>query len=226
MLTGCSAPALTDEAETLPALEPAALGDPPPEANRTFETSVCGAGKIAYVGVPEDLLAAAKQCLSERGYARTTVRDIVAVSGSNLAAINYHFRSKDALLAQAMIETTGDAVAEVLKAFPDDSQEWFETFWAQLIESFRANPMVWRANVETLAQAPHLPDIRARLAEGQALAQRELGRRLPHQDEAGAQVLLTLLIGLLVRWQIDPDNAPTAHDLAAGIRSVADAAAG
>ncbi|GAA4049324.1 TetR/AcrR family transcriptional regulator [Nonomuraea soli] len=178
------------------------------------------------MGVPEDLLAAAKQCLSERGYARTTVRDIVAVSGSNLAAINYHFRSKDALLTQAMIEVTGEAVAEILKAFPDDTQEWFEAFWVELIESFRTNPTVWRANVETLAQAPHLPDVRARLAEGQALAQRELGRRMPRQDEAGAQVLLTLLIGLLVQWQIAPDSAPTSHDLAAGIRSLAVAAAG
>ncbi|NRQ30287.1 TetR/AcrR family transcriptional regulator [Nonomuraea sp. NN258] len=178
------------------------------------------------MGVPEDLLAAAKQCLSERGYARTTVRDIVAVSGSNLAAINYHYRSKDALLTQAMIEVTGEAVAEVLKAFPDDSKEWFEAFWGELIESFRAKPTAWRANVETLAQAPHLPEVRARLAEGQALARRELAQRLPHQDEAGAQVLLTLFIGLLVRWQIDPDNAPTAHELAAGIRSVAVAAGG
>ncbi|WP_434096275.1 TetR/AcrR family transcriptional regulator [Streptosporangium roseum] len=90
------------------------------------------------MGVPEDLPAAAKQCLSERGYARTTVRDIVAVSGSNLAAINYHFRSKDALLTQAMIEVTGEAVAEILKAFPDDSKEWSEAFWAELIESLAA----------------------------------------------------------------------------------------
>ncbi|MEU0568471.1 helix-turn-helix domain-containing protein [Nonomuraea sp. NPDC005983] len=176
------------------------------------------------MGVPEDLLAAAKQCLSERGYARTTVRDIVAVSGSNLAAINYHFRSKDALLTQAMIETTGEAVREILKSFPSDSQEWFEAFWTELIESFRTNPMVWQANVDTLAQAAHLPEVRSHLAEGQALAQRELGKRLPQEDKAGAQVLLTLLIGLLVRWRIDPDNAPTAHDLTVGIRSVAEAA--
>ncbi|MER6579141.1 helix-turn-helix domain-containing protein [Nonomuraea sp. NPDC001023] len=178
------------------------------------------------MGVPEDLLAATKQCLSERGYARTTVRDIIAVSGSNLAAINYHFRSKDALLTQAMIEVTGEAVAEILKAFPADSKEWFEAFWGELIESFRTNPTVWRANVETLAQASHLPDVRARLAEGQALAQRELSARLPGHDEAGAQVLLTLFIGLLVRWQIDPDNAPMAHDLATGLRAVAQAAGG
>ncbi|MGW4249734.1 helix-turn-helix domain-containing protein [Nocardia sp. NPDC004722] len=42
------------------------------------------------MGTREDLLAAAKQCLATRGYARTTVRDIVAASGANLAAINYH----------------------------------------------------------------------------------------------------------------------------------------
>ncbi|MER6952154.1 helix-turn-helix domain-containing protein [Nonomuraea sp. NPDC000554] len=176
------------------------------------------------MGVPENLLAAAKQCLAERGYARTTVRDIVAVSGSNLAAINYHFRSKDALLTQAMIETTGEAVEEILKALPDDSREWFGAFWTELIDSFQSNPALWLANVDTLAQAAHLPEVRARLAEGQALAQGELGKRLPQEDKAGAQVLLTLLIGLLVRWSVDPDNAPTARDLVLGIRSVAEAA--
>ncbi|WP_433212073.1 TetR/AcrR family transcriptional regulator [Microtetraspora malaysiensis] len=176
------------------------------------------------MGVPEDLLAATKQCLAERGYARTTVRDIVAVSGSNLAAINYHFRSKDALLTQAMIETTGEAIEEILKALPDDSREWFTAFWSELIDSFQSNPALWRANMDTLAQAAHLPEVRARLAEGQSRAQHELGKRLPQEDKEGSQVLLTLLIGLLVRWSIDPDNAPTPQDLARGIRAVAEAA--
>lgn len=176
------------------------------------------------MGVPEDLLAAAKQCLAERGYARTTVRDIVAVSGSNLAAINYHFRSKDALLVQAMVELTAEAVGEILKALPDDDTQWFETFWTELVDSFRDQPMLWLANLDTLAQAVHSPELRDRLTEAQGHARDELGRRLPHQDEAGAQVLLTLLIGMLVRWSVDPDNAPTARDLIAGVRSVAEAA--
>ncbi|MFI6600225.1 TetR/AcrR family transcriptional regulator [Nonomuraea sp. NPDC050536] len=176
------------------------------------------------MGVPEDLLAAAKQCLAERGYARTTVRDIVAVSGSNLAAINYHFRSKDALLTQAMIESTGEAVGEILKALPDESRKWFEAFWTELIDSFQNKPMLWLANLDTLAQAAHSPELRTQLAEGQAHARGELGKRLPQQDEAGAQVLLTLLIGMVVRWTVDPDNAPTAQDLVLGIRSVAEAA--
>ncbi|MFC5186666.1 TetR/AcrR family transcriptional regulator [Actinomadura harenae] len=176
------------------------------------------------MGVPEDLLAAAKQCLAERGYARTTVRDIVAVSGSNLAAINYHFRSKDALLAQAMVELTGESVGEILKALPDDSTPWFEAFWSDLVLSFQSQPMLWLANLDTLAQAAHSPELRKRLTEAQSHARDELGKRLPEQDEAGAQVLLTLLIGMLVRWSVDPENAPTAQDLIAGVQSVADAA--
>ena len=56
------------------------------------------------MGHKEDLLAGAKQCLREKGYANTTARDIVAASGTNLASIGYHFGSKDALMTQAIIE--------------------------------------------------------------------------------------------------------------------------
>jgi hypothetical protein len=41
---------------------------------------------------------------SEEGYARTTARDIAAAAGTSMAAIGYHFRSKDALLMAAMLE--------------------------------------------------------------------------------------------------------------------------
>ena len=41
------------------------------------------------MGHREDLLEGAKRCLYEKGYARTTARDIVAASGTNLASIGY-----------------------------------------------------------------------------------------------------------------------------------------
>ncbi|WP_433240454.1 TetR/AcrR family transcriptional regulator [Streptosporangium sp. CA-135522] len=181
------------------------------------------------MGVPEDLLAAAKQCLAERGYARTTVRDIVAVSGSNLAAINYHFRSKDALLNRAMIEATGEAVQEVVKALAENSRgdqgERLEAFWAELIESFRDKRALWLTNVDTLAQAPHSPEVRAQLADGQTRARAELGRLLQQNGDEASAVLVTLLIGMLVQWAVDPDSAPTAQDLSRGIRAIATATA-
>lgn len=37
------------------------------------------------------LLAAARKCLLEKGYNRTTARDIASAGGVSLAAIGYHF---------------------------------------------------------------------------------------------------------------------------------------
>ena len=53
------------------------------------------------MGNREDLLAGAKRCLYEKGYASTTARDIATASGTSLAAIGYHFGSKEALMNQA-----------------------------------------------------------------------------------------------------------------------------
>ncbi len=54
------------------------------------------------MGHREDLLAGARRCLEKRGYARTTARDLVAESGTNLASIGYHFGSKEALMNEAV----------------------------------------------------------------------------------------------------------------------------
>src|SRR3954452_13656600 len=63
------------------------------------------------MGHREDLLEGAKRCLLEKGFLRTTARDIVKESGTDLASIGYHHGSKDALLVQAyvsLVEATGD----------------------------------------------------------------------------------------------------------------------
>jgi AcrR family transcriptional regulator len=49
------------------------------------------------MGNREDLLAAAKKVILERGLAKVTARDIAGAAGVSLAAIGYHFGSKDRL---------------------------------------------------------------------------------------------------------------------------------
>jgi AcrR family transcriptional regulator len=44
------------------------------------------------------ILDAAETLIGERGPGETSLRDITAAAGVNLAAVNYHFQSKDALL--------------------------------------------------------------------------------------------------------------------------------
>jgi AcrR family transcriptional regulator len=45
----------------------------------------------------EKLLDAAENLFTERGFAATSIRDITVAAGCNIAAVNYHFRSKEAL---------------------------------------------------------------------------------------------------------------------------------
>jgi AcrR family transcriptional regulator len=49
------------------------------------------------------ILEAAEQLYADRGFADVTLRDIVAVAGVNLAAVNYHFGSKDELIAELFV---------------------------------------------------------------------------------------------------------------------------
>jgi AcrR family transcriptional regulator len=68
------------------------------------------------------ILNAAERLYAERGFSDVTLRDIVAEANVNLAAVNYHFGSKDELIAELFvtrsIATNRERLAE-LKAVED-----------------------------------------------------------------------------------------------------------
>src|SRR3954471_3761723 len=49
------------------------------------------------------ILLAAERLYADRGFGEVTLRDIVAAAGVNLAAVNYHFGSKDELIAELFV---------------------------------------------------------------------------------------------------------------------------
>jgi AcrR family transcriptional regulator len=49
------------------------------------------------------ILRAAERLYADRGFADVTLRDIVAAADVNLAAVNYHFGSKDELIAELFV---------------------------------------------------------------------------------------------------------------------------
>ncbi|WP_315719548.1 MULTISPECIES: TetR/AcrR family transcriptional regulator [unclassified Bradyrhizobium] len=49
------------------------------------------------------ILVAAERLYAERGFSDVTLRDIVAEANVNLAAVNYHFGSKDELIAELFV---------------------------------------------------------------------------------------------------------------------------
>lgn len=48
------------------------------------------------------LLESAQQLFAERGFDRVSVRDITDQAGANVAAVNYHFRSREGLVEEVM----------------------------------------------------------------------------------------------------------------------------
>lgn len=53
------------------------------------------------------ILDAAEKLFAEQGFAATSLRQITSLAGVNLAAVNYHFQSKDALIVAVMARKIG-----------------------------------------------------------------------------------------------------------------------
>jgi AcrR family transcriptional regulator len=186
------------------------------------------------MGNREALLAAAKRCLYEKGYARTTARDIAAASGVSLAAIGYHFGSKDALLNEARIQAIGEWNAELTRALAADvgpdatPMERFEAIWTKVIESFETHRPLWAASFELLAEIDQAPEVRKVVADAQERARKGLASLFhgidPALDEHTAWVVgsfyLGLLPGVMAQWLIDPEHAPSGRDLADALRAI------
>ncbi|MFE3255561.1 TetR/AcrR family transcriptional regulator [Nocardia sp. NPDC059091] len=180
------------------------------------------------MGNREDLLAGARQCLFDKGYARTTVRDIAAASGVSMAAIGYHFGTKEALLTAALVEATrewGDELASTLGDAADpgpDPLRHFASRWDAVRESITAHRGLWGATFDALSH----PETRAQLAEQTDESRSGLARLFGDTGagDTGRTVgafYQALLVGLAAQALIDPETAPTGAELAEGLRRIA-----
>jgi AcrR family transcriptional regulator len=187
------------------------------------------------VGNREALLAGAKRCLIEKGYARTTARDIATASGVSLAAIGYHFGSKDALMNQAIYEFVGEWADQVQRALGAEGAldaeplRRFESVMERTIESFEGPGRgLWAAQLELLGPMEHSEELRMFLAGVQrdaadGLAELLLGIEANQDPEAARKagsVLHALFIGIVVKWFMDPKQALSARELTEGLRIV------
>jgi len=189
------------------------------------------------VGNREDLLAGAKRCLIEKGYARTTARDIAAASGVSLAAIGYHFGSKEALMNQAIYEFVGEWSEEVERALSAEGEQdgeplkRFESIMGRTIDSFSGPARgMWAAQLELLGPMEHNEALRTYLAQVQSVAAAGLAElflgldpaRDPEAVRTAGSLLHAMFIGIIVKWFMDPEQALSARELAEGMRIVAE----
>ncbi|MER6313305.1 TetR/AcrR family transcriptional regulator [Streptomyces sp. NPDC001581] len=186
------------------------------------------------MGHREDLLEGAKKCLVEKGFVRTTARDIVSASGTNLASIGYHYGSKDALLTQAFIGLMEDwgAVFQAGLDGEGGSLERFRALWEGVLAQHDASGPVWAASLEVALGRDQRPELRAMLAASQAEGRRGLismltGTPEDQLDDRDVRTLGTfyqaLLNGLMIQWLFDPESAATAEEFTEGMRRAAEA---
>ncbi|MET8679687.1 TetR/AcrR family transcriptional regulator [Streptomyces sp. NPDC004647] len=193
------------------------------------------------MGHREDLLVGAKRCLIEKGYARTTARDIVAASGANLASIGYHYGSKEALLNKALMEAISESGDELTQAVADNDPdarplERFERVWTRLVDQFATHRQVWVASFEAFAQVDHAPVVREALADGIEQGRegivsifKDAGMFGDLADKVSDGELMrsvgsfyqALSMGVMAQLLVDPERAPTGRDLANALRVIA-----
>ena len=174
------------------------------------------------MGNREDLLDGARRCIIEKGYARTTARDIAGAAGVSLAAIGYHFGSKEALMAEALLGTgiqIGDALDVALRGAPKG--ELLGRIWDESLRAFGDERELLAASMENLAQIDRIPVVAERLRAAQAAAisgiAELLADPLPSLDEGERRSLaayyFALVNGLAVIWLIDPSIVPSGGQL-------------
>jgi AcrR family transcriptional regulator len=176
----------------------------------------------------EALMEAAIECLQRRGYARTTSRDLAATAGSNLAAITYHYGSKEELLNQALVEgfrRWGAAVAaEVLTSAESDPLRMLGKLAGEVETSFERNRGLARSFVEAVAEMEHSKLLRRHLASSYEELRRGFGglfcQVLPGSEpysRALASAIIAVFDGLLIQWLIDPERTPRAAEILAAL---------
>ena len=164
------------------------------------------------------LLDATRECLGRKGLAATTSRDITGTAGVNLAAITYHFGSKDALVAAALLDslrTWLQPALDVLGAGGDDPAARTATAVQTLVTTFEAHRSEAPVYMEALLLASRMEplhrglldlwsDLRRLLAEQMADMQR-LGQ-LPRwiDPHAMASLFIAVANGLVLQVTTDP----------------------
>jgi AcrR family transcriptional regulator len=178
------------------------------------------------------LLDATRRCVGRRGLAATTARDITAEAGANLAAIGYHFGSKDQLVADALLEELRDWLGPALDVLSGPGDPATRTVLAvqTLTTTYERHRDAAPAFLQAVAQAPMSDALRAGLVDLWTELRRVLAADMAEMQERGelpvwidpetmAAVLVAVAHGLVLYVTVDEDG-PGLGDMATQFASL------
>jgi TetR/AcrR family transcriptional regulator, regulator of cefoperazone and chloramphenicol sensitivity len=152
------------------------------------------------------ILEAVVTCIEKYGIDKVTTRKIAVEAGTNIASINYYFRSKEELLSEAMSMTIKHMLDDVFMAI-DDLAQPFDDMFADvifyLLDGSHRFPGVSRAHLYQAVVQRGAPSISSRAMARlfDRLAQRAI-REFPGSDPkrlrwAVSQVLSSIVLSML-----------------------------
>ena len=176
------------------------------------------AARAAGAATRDALVDATLACLAERGPTGTTSRAIAGRAGANLAAITYHFGSKEALVAEALLTSVRGWLEPVLSVLRSDDEPTSRTVRAvaalqsSLADARAAVPL----HLGALTTAAHNPALRHGLDELLAEVHRLLAGQIAEQVASGylppwvepdamAHLLVALADGIALHAVLQPD---------------------
>ena len=160
-----------------------------------------------------DLLQRAVAWFAEHGVGDTSLRTLAAGIGTSHRMLNYHFGSREGLLAavvEAVERAEQDALVELM-ASHEDPFEAGAAFWVRVADRAEVfAPLFFELSTHAMRGATYAEPLRRWLTAGWADALRE-GYRRAGVDEARARVLalqsLAMARGLLFELSATGDRA-------------------
>jgi AcrR family transcriptional regulator len=165
------------------------------------------------MGNRDALLEAAIVCLRKRGYGGTRARDLASTAGVSLGAIRYHFGSTEALLNEAIAESTRRWIIGSRSSMSTaaSAAAGLEGAAGDLYRAFEENRALLTGFVEAFAHAQRSAPAREQLAASYDEFRREVGgalRSVGAEAESVASIIIALVDGLMIQWLLAPERCP------------------
>lgn len=158
----------------------------------------------------ERILAAALTLIEREDPRRLTSRAIAAAAGVNVAAINYYYRTKEALIEAALSSSWDHAVGHIrsfLEAEPWDPRAALRALGEFLLEGGCRHPVVARTMLFDGKANPRRK-IGVAVADMTAQFADRLARSCPRVDAGRVRSRLGALVAALVLPALVPDSQP------------------
>ena len=158
------------------------------------------------------ILEAVVTCIEKYGIDKLTTRKIAVEAGTNIASINYYFRSKDELIAETLSMTITHMMEDVFTSIDDPSQP-FETALSNvlfyLLNGSRQFPGISRAHLykAVVEQDRKSTSAQAMMKVFERLVQRAV-RDYPDKDPRQLRLALSQIFSSILLALLSPGFLP------------------